>query len=95
MTSLMYVQLVGPKLSEKHIETKKIIATPALDKSLFSPFGFCELITASMIKHIVIATVPNSSGFLRPTLSAIKKMKKQSYLVISHHSSTRPSRETY
>lgn len=78
MTSDMYVHEIGPKLREKTIETKKIIATPARDRFPFVPSGFCELRAASMIKQILIPIVPNSNGLRRPTRSMRKKMKNAS-----------------
>ena len=79
MTSDMYVQLTGPKLHENTMDTKKIIATPALDMAGFDSRSR-EPRTASMMRSTVIVMVPKMRGPFRPTLSMRKKMKIKSTL---------------
>lgn len=78
MTSDIYVHETGPKLTEKIIETRKIMATPARDRLSIVPSWFCETRTASIIKHKLIPIVPNSNGLRRPTRSMRKNMKNAS-----------------
>lgn len=40
ITSLIYVQLTGPKLTEKTMDTKNNTATPAIDRPFFLPSSF-------------------------------------------------------
>lgn len=78
MTSDIYVHETGPKLTEKIIETRKIMATPARDRLSMFPSGFCDTRIASIIKHKLIPIVPNNNGLRRPTRSMRNIMKNAS-----------------
>lgn len=78
MTSDIYVHETGPKLTEKIIETRNNMATPARDRLSIFPPGFCEMRAASITKHRLIPIAPNSSGLRRPTRSMRKNMKNAS-----------------
>lgn len=74
----IYTHETGPQESEKITETQKMKKTPAPDRPLRVPSVFCELIAASHISAMIIPIVPKRSGFLRPTRSRMKTIKKRS-----------------
>lgn len=75
-----YTHEIGPNDTLKMHDTRKRKKTPAADMlSLRDPVALviCDPMAASQIKAMEIAIVPKIRGFLRPTLSRKKTMKKK------------------
>lgn len=80
-TSEASTQLTGPKLSEKKILVRKIIAMPARCAARFVDWsGGKDATMAVRIEYVTTKLpAPNMSGFLRPTVSNSRVMKLHSY----------------
>ena len=76
-TSEASTQLTGPKLTEKKILVRKIIAIPALWAERFvDSSGGKEATMAVRMEYVTTKLpAPNMRGFFRPTVSRIKVMK--------------------
>lgn len=78
--SLAYTQEIGPKDIEKMQDTRNKKKTPAADsESLRDPVApsTWDPMIASQMRAMEIPMVPKRSGFLRPTRSRRKTMKKR------------------
>lgn len=77
-TSDANTQLTGPKLREKLMLVKKIMAMPAFCAAALAvaeSTGFVAKIADKMEKVTTKLPAPKMSGFLRPTRSRTKMMK--------------------